>query len=216
MPDPLVLDSIVIASADPSLKPLVTLSVRVEPGEIVTIMGPSGAGKSSLLSYVLGVLPKGLQGSGTVTLGAQTLTTRPTETRGIGILFQDHMLFPHLSVAGNLAFGLRSGMTRTARRDSVEQALEEIGLSGFATRDPAALSGGQRARVALMRVLLSEPRALLLDEPFSRLDASLRHRVRAMVFDRIRARALPTLMVTHDAEDAAAAGGRIIEIDGLS
>jgi putative thiamine transport system ATP-binding protein len=94
----------------------------------------------------------------------------------------------------------------------VEQALAEIGLEGFAERDPATLSGGQKARVALMRMLLSEPRALLLDEPFSRLDAALRGQIRELVFTRARALGLPTLLVTHDAADAEAAGGRVIEL----
>ena len=96
----------------------------------------------------------------------------------------------------------------------IEEALREVGLEGFADRDPATLSGGQKARIALMRMLLSEPCALLLDEPFSRLDATLRAQVREMVFDRAKARGLPVLMVTHDAEDAQAAGGMIITLGG--
>jgi len=130
----------------------------------------------------------------------------------VGILFQDDLLFPHLSVGANLAFGLRVGGTKFERQQKIAKALDEVGLSGFADRDPATLSGGQKARVALMRMLLSEPCALLLDEPFSRLDAALRVQVRELVFARAKARALPVILVTHDAEDAAAAGGEIVTL----
>jgi putative thiamine transport system ATP-binding protein len=101
---------------------------------------------------------------------------------------------------------------RQARRQRIRAALEEAGLEGFEERDPATLSGGQRARVALLRTLLAEPRALLLDEPFSKLDVALRARIRRFVFEHARAQALPTLLVTHDPADAAAAGGPVIEI----
>ena len=134
----------------------------------------------------------------------------------MGILFQDDLLFPHLSVGANLAFGLAKGGSAADRQARIEAALDEVGLAGFADRDPATLSGGQKARVALMRMLLSEPCALLLDEPFSRLDAALRAQVREMVFQRAKARQLPVLMVTHDAEDAAAAGGEVIALEGAA
>ena len=115
-------------------------------------------------------------------------------------------------MGANLAFGLAQGGTRAERRAQIDAALAEVGLEGFADRDPETLSGGQRARVALMRMLLSEPKALLLDEPFSGLDAALREQVRALVFDHARARALPVLMVTHDQEDADAAGGEVVRL----
>src|SRR5207253_8392479 len=118
---------------------------------------------------------------------------------------------PHLSVGNNLAFGLKPTMrTREARRDAVVRALAEADLTGFADRDPATLSGGQRARVALMRTLLAEPRVLLLDEPFNKLDARLRQDFRRFVFEHAAERGLPTLLVTHDAADAEAADGRVI------
>ena len=123
------------------------------------------------------------------------------------------MLFPHLSVGDNLAFALpRAVRPRGARRARVAAALREADLEGFAERDPATLSGGQRARVALMRTLLAEPRALLLDEPFSKLDLDLRERVRRFVFDHARDLALPTLLVAHDPADAEAAGGRVVRL----
>ncbi len=191
---------------------LLEVDHHIGPGEVLTIMGPSGAGKSTLLSFVTGTLAKGFDAMGTVWLDGHEITHAPPHQRRVGILFQDDLLFPHLSVGANLAFGLQPGGTRTERQAKIDAALDEVGLTGFADRDPATLSGGQKARVALMRMLLSEPCALLLDEPFSRLDAARRVQVRDMVFDRARARSLPVLMVTHDADDARAAGGDVITL----
>jgi putative thiamine transport system ATP-binding protein len=191
---------------------LLSVSHDIASDEVLTIMGPSGVGKSTLLAFVTGTLAADFTATGRVLLDGHDITNAPPHLRRVGILFQDDLLFPHLSVGANLAFGLLSGGTAAARQDKVEEALREVGLEGFADRDPATLSGGQKARIALMRMLLSEPCALLLDEPFSRLDATLRAQVREMVFDRAKARGLPVLMVTHDAEDALAAGGVIIEL----
>lgn len=194
-------------------RPLVTLDAVIAPGEAATVMGPSGVGKSTLLAAVTGTLAPAFRMSGRVRLDGRDVTRLPTETRRIGILFQDELLFPHLSVGGNLAFGLPpTARGRAARRARVEAALERVGLAGYADRDPATLSGGQRARVALMRMLLSEPRALLLDEAFSRLDAALRDQIRRLVFDAARRDGLPVLQVTHDLADAEAAGGRILHL----
>jgi putative thiamine transport system ATP-binding protein len=184
--------------------------LAVAPGEVVTVMGPSGCGKSSLLSYLCGTLDPAFHASGRVWLNGASIGHLPPERRRIGILFQDDMLFPHLSVGENLAFALPRGVRGRARWARVNEALREADLEGFAERDPATLSGGQRARVALMRTLLAEPRALLLDEPFNKLDVDLRERVRRFVFDHARQSGLPTLLVTHDAADAEAARGPVI------
>lgn len=192
--------------------PLVAVSHHIAPGGILTIMGPSGIGKSTILAFITGTLAPAFRAQGAVWLDGADITDLAPHKRQIGILFQDDLLFPHLSVGANLAFGLPPGDSKAARRAKVDQALAEVGLDGFADRDPATLSGGQKARAALMRMLLSEPCALLLDEPFSRLDTALRAQVRDMVFARAKARALPILMVTHDAEDAAATGGPIITL----
>jgi len=188
--------------------------VAVAPGEVVTVMGPSGVGKSSLLAWTCGTLPAGVSGSGRVRVDGVEVGGLPPHRRRIGILFQDDLLFPHMSVGDNLLFGLDPAIRgRPARRAAVAAALAEAELEGMAGRDPATLSGGQRARVALMRVLLSRPRALLLDEPFGRLDVALRARFRAMVFDTARARGLPVLLVTHDAADAA---GEVVMLEEVS
>jgi putative thiamine transport system ATP-binding protein len=188
---------------------LVEIDATVRPGDVLTIMGPSGSGKSTLLAALAGLLDPAFELTGTVRLGAEDVTSVPTENRRIGMLFQDPLLFPHLSVAGNLLFGAAPGGSRRARRQRVEEALADAGLAGFGGRDPATLSGGQQARVALLRVLLSEPRALLLDEPFAKLDAALKGDIRRFVFARVRARRLPTILVTHDPADAAAAAGDV-------
>ena len=188
--------------------------LAVRPGQVATVMGPSGAGKSTLLAFICGTLQAGLTASGEVRLNGRDITALPPERRGVGILFQDDLLFPHLSVGDNLAFAVPPEVTgRRARRQRVETALVEADLAGFARRDPATLSGGQRARVALMRTLLAEPHALLLDEPFDKLDRPLRARFRQMVFDHARRRQLPTLMVSHDPADAEAADGPMVQLD---
>ncbi len=189
---------------------LVALDVLVAPGEVLTVMGPSGSGKSTALAAIIGTLDPRFRLEGRLWLDGVEVTHLPTRARRIGLLFQDDVLFPHLSVGGNLAFALPPEVRGRARRDRIEAALEQAGLPGFADRDPATLSGGQRARVALFRTLLAEPCALLLDEPFSRLDADLRAQIRSFVLDRARDRGLPVILVTHDAEDARAAGGSII------
>jgi putative thiamine transport system ATP-binding protein len=188
------------------------LTLVIFPGQVATVMGPSGIGKSTLLDAIGGHLAQGFSVSGQAVLNGQDLLTLPAEARRVGVLFQDALLFPHLSVGDNLAFGLAQSVTGRARKEAVDQALEQAGLAGFATRDPATLSGGQRARAALMRALLAKPRALLLDEPFSRLDADLRAEIRSFVFDHVRAQDIPALMVTHDASDADAAGGPVITL----
>lgn len=186
--------------------PLLTLPpLRVAPGEVLTLMGPSGCGKSSLLAALAGVLPPGgpIRLTGDILLGAHRLTLLPPQERGIGILFQDDLLFAHLTVAENLMFGMPAHLKGMAARQArAREALAEVGLEAQADKLPGALSGGQKARVSLLRALLAEPRALLLDEPFSRLDKPLRAAFRTLVFERLRTQAIPALLVTHDEEDA--------------
>ncbi|WP_111413971.1 ATP-binding cassette domain-containing protein [Billgrantia lactosivorans] len=192
--------------------PLLRLDAAVGPGEVLTVMGPSGSGKSTLLAYLAGFLAPAFRASGRILLDGSDIGRLPAERRHIGLLFQDPLLFPHLSVAGNLRFGMPRDKVDKGER--VEAALAQVGLAGFGPRDPATLSGGQQARVALMRLLLAEPRAVLLDEPFTRLDLPLRHEMRRLVFDRLRQAGLPSLLVTHDPQDAAAAGGPVVDLAG--
>jgi len=189
---------------------LLQINAQIEPGATLTVMGPSGAGKSSLLAYIAGFLAPEFQAQGEIWLGERCLNKLPPEQRKVGLLFQDPLLFPHLSVAQNLAFALPADVPDRSAR--VGQALDSVGLAGFAERDPATLSGGQKARVSLQRLLLSNPHAVLLDEPFSRLDSHLRQEVRQHVFQTLRDAGLPAILVTHDAEDAHAADGAVIEL----
>lgn len=196
---------------------LVSLSLAIRGGEVATIMGASGSGKSTALAAITGTLPPEFARTGRILLNGKDISDLPTRLRGVGLMFQDPVLFPHLSVGGNLAFALPSHVRgRETRQARIKAALASAGLDGVADRDPATLSGGQRARVALLRTLLAEPKALLLDEPFSRLDADLRAHIRAFTFDRARAAGIPSLLVTHDAEDARAAGGPVLSPLGES
>lgn len=184
------------------------LTLSVQQGEVVTLMGQSGAGKSTLLSFIAGDLEPPFIASGSVSLDGVSLDGARPEARRIGRLFQDDLLFPHLTVGENLLFGMPRGQRRE-RLYEMEKALADAELEGFAARPPDTLSGGQRARVALMRALLARPRAMLLDEPFNKLDSDLRTQIREFVFRHIRARNIPCLMVTHDRRDAPA-NGRIL------
>jgi putative thiamine transport system ATP-binding protein len=192
---------------------LLTADHHVPPGEVLTVMGPSGSGKSTLLAFIGGFLDPVFTATGHVFVDGIELTALPAEDRHVGLLFQDPLLFPHMSVAGNLAFAVAPGLKGRARRLALAEAtLKGVGLEGLGDRDPDTLSGGQKARVALARVLLSSPRALLLDEPFSRLDTDLRQLMRELVFGKAKASSLPVLLVTHDNADAEAAGGPVIMI----
>ena len=195
----LVLSKVRIAIGSRTLIDQLDLSIGA--GEIVTLMGPSGSGKSSLISFICGALAPGFEASGCIFLNGSQMVDLPIEKRRIGVLFQDDLLFPHMTVAQNLAFGVPQALSRVERRARVQAALAEAELDGFEDRDPMTLSGGQRARIALMRALLSEPQALLLDEPFSRLDSGLRVRIRDFTFSAIERYQIPALLVTHDPED---------------
>ncbi|WP_412051716.1 ATP-binding cassette domain-containing protein [Hoeflea sp. Naph1] len=206
----LVLDDVKIQLGN---RLLVALSARVRRGETLTVMGPSGSGKSTLLAYLGGFLDPAFTASGSVRVDGVELTTLPAENRHAGILFQDPLLFPHLSVVDNIAIAIPETVRgRKQRRLLANAALEDAGLAGFGNRDPDTLSGGQKARVALQRVLLSQPCLLLLDEPFSKLDADLRDQTRKMVFGKARQVGLPVVLVTHDEDDARAANGQVHKV----
>ena len=187
------------------------LSATVAPGEVLAVMGASGSGKSSLLAWIAGTLEvPPFEARGQLLLDGRALTSLPIQQRRIGLLFQDDLLFPHMSVRDNLLFALPAAArpapgvaagARAARLAAAEAALAEAGLQGFGARMPGSLSGGQRSRVSLLRALLAQPQALLLDEPFSKLDAALRAQMRAFTFATLRTHRVPAILVTHDAAD---------------
>ena len=190
------------------------LSFSVVPREVTTLMGPSGSGKSTILSWISGALSPAFKAEGTLTLGDESLHNRPIEERGIAILFQDDLLFPHMNVFDNLLFALGRGPQKS-RVQGVRKALAEMGLQELEKRFPGELSGGQKARISLMRALLSKPDAVLLDEPFSKLDKPLRKSFRSLVFDTIWRMEIPALLVTHY-EDDVPENGRIIKLGGFA
>jgi len=179
-------------------------NLTVEPGEIVTLMGPSGCGKSTLLDAIAGHLSSEFDYSGSITLSDQRLDSMPAHKRQVGILFQDDLLFPHLTVWENLAFALPDSIKGAQRKEKALQALKNISLSKLAESFPDQISGGQRARIALTRMLLAQPKVALLDEPYSKLDKELREQFRAWVVDQLKEANIPALMVTHDDEDVPA------------
>jgi putative thiamine transport system ATP-binding protein len=178
------------------------LQLHIAPGTVHTLMGSSGSGKSSVLAAVCGTLAPALRWEGEIRLNGQRIDALPTRARRVGILFQEDLLFAHMTVRENLLFAVPAG-PQAAREALVAQALADVEMSAFLQADPATLSGGQRARVSLARALLAQPQAMLLDEPFSKLDASLRQRMRDLVFGLVQQRQIPALLVTHDAADVA-------------
>ena len=208
----LTLDRLSISLAG---RTLLDVTHHIAPGEVLTVMGPSGSGKSSLLALLGGFLDPAFEFGGRAICGGLDLLALPPHERHAGILFQDALLFPHMTVEGNLLFAIPALVTaRRERAAAAQAALADVDLACFGDRDPDTLSGGQKARVALARVLLSRPRMLLLDEPFSKLDAALRQQMRELVFARARQNGLPVVLVTHDEADAEAAGGAMVRIGG--
>ena len=185
------------------------LSFAVAEREILALLGPSGCGKTTTLRIIAGLE---MPDSGTITIGGQVMTgpgrAVPPEARGVGIVFQDYALFPHLDVTDNVGFGLqRRG--RTARQARVSEVLDLVGLAEFGARYPHELSGGQQQRVALARALAPAPALMLLDEPFSDLDADLRAHMREEVERILRTAGTTVIFVTHDQEEAFTLADRV-------
>ncbi|RHW43553.1 ATP-binding cassette domain-containing protein [Neobacillus notoginsengisoli] len=185
----------------------------IERGEIVSILGESGSGKSTILRLIAGLeCPQ----NGTINICGETVCNRscfiPPEKRGIGFVFQDYALFPHMTVAKNIQFGLKK-KSRQDKRERLEEMLKLVNLTDFANRFPHELSGGQQQRVALARALAPEPSLLILDEPFSNLDAALQEKIRGELREIIKKTGITSIFVTHDKEDAIAMADRIVYID---
>lgn len=209
MPDLLAVDGLTKRFA-PGAPPVVDdVSFRVAPGEFFALLGPSGCGKTTALRMIAGFERPD---AGRIACGGQAVCepgrSVAAERRGIGFVFQDYALFPHLSVTDNVRFGLR-GRPRREQHARAAQLLEQVGLSGLAERRPDQLSGGQQQRVALARALAPSPRLLLLDEPFSGLDALLRQTTRLEVRRLLEDEGVGAILVTHDQEEALSLADRV-------
>jgi iron(III) transport system ATP-binding protein len=195
-----------------STKILDDVSLRVEKGEFFAFLGPSGSGKTTLLRLVAGF---GTPSAGAVRVNGRDVTDTPPWKRNVGMVFQSYALWPHMSVAKNVAFGLeRRAVPKTEIDRRVAAALDLVGLGAYGDRRPAQLSGGQQQRVAVARTLVIEPEVLLLDEPLSNLDAKLRVEMRQEIRELQRKLGLTTIYVTHDQEEANAVADRIAVLDG--
>jgi iron(III) transport system ATP-binding protein len=187
------------------------VSLAVEKGEFFAFLGPSGSGKTTLLRLIAGF---GTPTAGRILIGDRDVTRLPPWSRNVGLVFQSYALWPHMSVAGNVAFGLeRRKVKRAEIERRVAEALALVGLSAYADRRPAQLSGGQQQRVALARTIVIEPEVLLLDEPLSNLDARLRVEMRVELRQLQRKLGITAIYVTHDQEDANAVADRIAVLD---
>jgi thiamine transport system ATP-binding protein len=188
------------------------VSLTLDPGQVLAVLGPSGCGKSTLLRAVAGLEPLA---SGSISWAGADLAGTPTHKRGFALMFQDGQLFAHLTVARNVAYALRLRRTPSARVASrVRELLELVGLAGYDDRLPATLSGGERQRVALARALAVEPRLILLDEPLSALDATLRERLAGDLREILHAAGTTALLVTHDHDEAFALADRLAVMRG--
>ena len=207
----LLLDKITINRHD---KALLSINASVEKGHILSVMGASGSGKSTLLHAISGQLASPFTLLGNIVIDGKTMNNVPAYRRKVGYMFQDALLFDHMTVEGNIAFGLppKKYTTKSARERAILGMLEAVDLSGLQKRAVSSLSGGQQARVSLLRTLASEPKVVLLDEPFSKLDTAMREHIRAWTFTTLKEQGVAALLVTHDADDAAAANGDIIEL----
>ncbi len=192
---------------------LTGVSLTVAASEIVAILGPSGSGKSTLLGEIAGVVPIP---AGRILVDGTDVTTEPIHARGVGLIFQEPLLFPHLDVAANIAYGLRRhGWSKAAAAGRAGELLAWLGLEGYQRRRVGELSGGQAQRVALARALAPKPAVLCLDEPFSALDADLRRRLVTDVSAMLREAGVAAIHVTHDEDEARAIADRVIELSSL-
>lgn len=176
------------------------VTLHVPSGKITALLGPSGCGKTTTLKMIAGLLPPT---KGDILFGGESVLTLPAEKRPAVMAFQNHLLFPYMSVGENVGFGLKMrGEKKEVRRQRVAELLALVQLEGYAERRPNQLSGGQQQRVALARALITEPEVLLLDEPLSNLDAHLREEMRTLILNLQRQLGITTIFVTHDQEEA--------------
>lgn len=194
------------------------IDLHIEAGSIVALLGPSGCGKSTLLRLLAGLT---VPASGEIRFGDRLVAKAgwgmAPEQRDIGMVFQDYALWPHMTVAQNIAFPLRMrGVPRGERQTRVNAALARVGLTGFAERKPSGLSGGQQQRVALARAIVAEPRVLLFDEPLSNLDSELRESLCIEMSRLLRQLGITAVYVTHDRREAELLADRIVHLSAGS
>ena len=198
-------------------KPFIkNLNIKVNNGKILTIFGSSGIGKSSLINVIAGVYESNLLFTGDIILNNKKITNTLPEKRKIGLLLQDGVLFPHLSVEQNLIFGIKKSLTNKEKYLLINEHLIKANMEGFENRYPNTLSGGQKSRVACLRAILSEPDALLLDEPFSSIDPEQRNSFRLFVVNQIKEKKIPCILVTHDESDKLISDYRPLDLNKFS
>ncbi|MFC4355946.1 ABC transporter ATP-binding protein [Chryseomicrobium palamuruense] len=188
-------------------------SMNIETGEVISILGRSGSGKSTVLRILAGLE---VPSEGEFTLFGETMFGKSTfvqpEKRGIGLVFQDYALFPHMTVFDNVKFGL-SKLSKTDRNKRANEVLELVEMQDYKKRFPHQLSGGQQQRVALARALAPNPKLLLLDEPFSNLDKELQNKIREELYSILKRAQITSIFVTHDEDDAHTIADRIVKLD---
>lgn len=194
-------------------KVLNNINFEVAEGEVVSLLGPSGSGKTTILKVIAGLVK---QDKGDILFGEKSLMKVPVDKRGIVIVFQEYLLFPHLNVEENIGFGLKvAKRPKEEIKNRVEQMLELVKLKNYNKKYPSELSGGQQQRIALARALAIEPKVLLLDEPFSSLDTELREEIRELTLEIQRKLNITTILVTHDKEEALMCSDKIaVMLDG--
>ena len=186
----------------PKEKPFIkNLNLKIKNGNILCVFGKSGVGKSTLINLIAGIIDDKLLFEGKIVLNEKMLNDIPTEKRKIGLLLQDGALFPHLTVAQNIYFGMNKKLKFKEKLFLINENLKKANMEGFQNRYPHTLSGGQKARIACLRAVMSEPELLLLDEPFSSLDPEHRNTFRNFVISIIKESKIPCLLVTHDEAD---------------
>ncbi len=215
MTTPISVDRVVVHRGAQNV--LSEVSLSIDAAQVVAILGPSGSGKSTLLRVVLGLLApdRGLVRLNGEVVSADGRILRPVEERGLAVVFQDLALWPHLTVRGNLAFGLSAKhLPLDEQNERISRVLQRVGLQRKEDRYPANLSGGERQRVAIARALVLEPRALLLDEPLSNLDAPLKRELLALLGEILRERRMTAIYVTHDLREAMQLALRCAVLEG--
>ncbi len=188
-------------------------TLAVDRAEVVALLGPSGSGKTTLLRVISGILRPD---SGSIWIGANNITSLPSHQRGVGMVFQDNQLFPHMSTIDNVAYGLRvAGVGKAERHDRGAAWLDRVGLAGFEGRNVTELSGGEAKRVALARTLATEPSVVLLDEPLTGLDRELHDRLATQLAQLLVEHSITAVLVTHDPAEADVVASRSVQMDQI-